>query len=51
MPSAGFYDDPEKTPVGVKPVRARKRAELFADKALGNRIDIAVQRSQASRNP
>ncbi|MGB3376564.1 MAG: hypothetical protein WBA87_15670 [Microbacterium sp.] len=49
MPSAGFYDDPEKTPIGVKPVRARRRAEIFAETALAKRIDIAVQRSHAGR--
>lgn len=49
VPSAGIYDDPEKTPIGVKPVRARKRAEIFAESELQSRIDIAVQRSHRSR--
>lgn len=44
-PGFGMFDDPEKTPVGVKPVRARKRAELFADKELDRGIEIAVRQS------
>ncbi|WP_144795698.1 hypothetical protein [Microbacterium paludicola] len=46
-PGFGFFDDPESTPIGVKPVRARKRAELFADKELDKGIEIAVQQSLA----
>lgn len=44
-PGFGIFDDPESTPVGVKPVRARKRAELFADKELDRGIEIAARQS------
>ncbi|OJU41819.1 MAG: hypothetical protein BGN97_03720 [Microbacterium sp. 69-10] len=49
VPGMGFFDDPESTPVGVKPVRARKRAELFAEDELDRGIDIAVEQSLAER--
>ena len=45
MPSAGIFDDPESTPIGVRPVRARRRAELFADKELTKGIEIALDQS------
>lgn len=44
-PGLGILDDPESTPVGVKPVRARRRAELFADKELTKGIEIALDQS------
>ncbi|MGB3733132.1 hypothetical protein [Microbacterium sp.] len=50
VPGMGIFDDPESTPIGVTPVRARRRAELFAAGELTRRIEIAVQQSQASRN-
>lgn len=46
-PGFGIFDDPESTPVGAKPVRARKRAELFADKELDKGIEIALRQSLA----
>jgi hypothetical protein len=46
-PGFGIFDDPEATPVGAKPVRARPRAELFADDELNKGIDIAVEQSLA----
>lgn len=46
-PGFGIFDDPESTPVGVKPVRARKRAELFADEELDKGIEIALRQSLA----
>ncbi|MGB4136417.1 MAG: hypothetical protein WA971_07630 [Microbacterium sp.] len=44
-PGFGIFDDPEVTPIGVKPVRARKRAELFADDELDRGIEIALDQS------
>lgn len=46
-PGFGFFDDPESTPIGVKPVRARRRAEKFADEELDKGIEIAVRQSLA----
>ncbi|WP_417556161.1 hypothetical protein [Microbacterium sp.] len=46
-PGFGIFDDPEKTPIGAKPVRARKRAEEFADEELDKGIEIALRQSLA----
>ncbi len=46
-PGFGFFDDPESTPIGVKPVRARRRAEQFADVELDKGIEIATRQSLA----
>jgi len=47
VPSAGIFDDPESTPIGVKPIRARVRAEKFAEEELDRGIEIAVGQSLA----
>lgn len=47
VPGLGIFDDPESTPIGVKPVRARKRAESFAEDELEKGIEIAVRQSLA----
>lgn len=47
VPSAGIFDDPESTPIGVTPSRARRRAEIFAEKELDAGIEIAMRQSLA----
>lgn len=49
-PGFGFFDDPESTPIGVKPVRARRRAEKFAEQELDKGLEIALRQSLAEAN-
>lgn len=47
VPSAGIFDDPLVSPLGVRPDRSRRQAEKFAIEDLVRGIEVAIERSLA----
>ena len=44
-PSAGIFDDPERSPIRAEPTRSRRRAEKFARAELEKGVQIAVDQT------